>query len=411
MSFASSRVSVGRVPGEHEGLACKRYRRRLSAAPVDFRPMHPGARAAGDHLAVMRLGKKLRIWIPPPPARRRAPAAIGFASRQPSVCPACRSAAPDPWPSPRRHCGCQRKNEARQRRRLAVLDGGKQVRRRLLGHAVQIASVARSQPVQIRRASGRGRRPPVARPACRRALDVHRAAAGEMQQRLLALRRAEQAAGAARDGLVLEPHDLRAAHRAAGSACTNACGSGAAASPSPRTPLRESRRRRAARSPCRRRARPCARISSSLCSVALVTVTPPTNTGASRATGVSAPVRPTWTSIASTVVVASSAGIFVRDRPARRARDEAQPLLQRQASSTLYTTPSMSNGSCRGCARCARRTRSGPPRRCTTSRCSQTGKPQLASASSTSAVRRRQLASPAISPSAVGEEATAAAAR
>jgi hypothetical protein len=35
------------------------------------------------------------------------------------------------------------------------------------------------------------------------------------------------------------------------------------------------------------------RASSSLCSVALVTVTPPTNTGASRATGVSLPVRPT----------------------------------------------------------------------------------------------------------------------
>ena len=34
------------------------------------------------------------------------------------------------------------------------------------------------------------------------------------------------------------------------------------------------------------------RASSSLCSVALVTVTPPTNTGASLATGVSLPVRP-----------------------------------------------------------------------------------------------------------------------
>ena len=36
------------------------------------------------------------------------------------------------------------------------------------------------------------------------------------------------------------------------------------------------------------------RVSSSmLCSVALLTVTPPTNTGSNRATGVSAPVRPT----------------------------------------------------------------------------------------------------------------------
>ena len=36
------------------------------------------------------------------------------------------------------------------------------------------------------------------------------------------------------------------------------------------------------------------RTKSSLCSVALVTVTPPTRTGASRATGVIAPERPTW---------------------------------------------------------------------------------------------------------------------
>ena len=48
--------------------------------------------------------------------------------------------------------------------------------------------------------------------------------------------------------------------------------------------------------------------SSSLCKVALVTVTPPTSTGASLATGVIAPVRPTWTSIPKTVVSASCAG-------------------------------------------------------------------------------------------------------
>ena len=50
------------------------------------------------------------------------------------------------------------------------------------------------------------------------------------------------------------------------------------------------------------------RASSSLCKVALVTVTPPTNTGASFATGVSLPVRPTCTSMASTVVSCSWAG-------------------------------------------------------------------------------------------------------
>ena len=50
------------------------------------------------------------------------------------------------------------------------------------------------------------------------------------------------------------------------------------------------------------------RISSSLCSVAFSTTTPPTVTGASFATGVSEPVRPTWMSMASSVVVARSAG-------------------------------------------------------------------------------------------------------
>ena len=49
-------------------------------------------------------------------------------------------------------------------------------------------------------------------------------------------------------------------------------------------------------------------ISSSLCRVAFCTTTPPTVTGSSLATGVSAPVRPTWISMSRKVVVAFSAG-------------------------------------------------------------------------------------------------------
>ena len=61
------------------------------------------------------------------------------------------------------------------------------------------------------------------------------------------------------------------------------------------------------------------RTSSSLWSVALVTVTPPTSTGDSRATGVIAPVRPTWTSIPKTVVISSWAGYLwaIANRGAR----------------------------------------------------------------------------------------------
>ena len=48
--------------------------------------------------------------------------------------------------------------------------------------------------------------------------------------------------------------------------------------------------------------------SSGLWSVARETVTPPTCTGVRKATGVSAPVRPTFTSMLSTWVRASSGG-------------------------------------------------------------------------------------------------------
>ena len=49
-------------------------------------------------------------------------------------------------------------------------------------------------------------------------------------------------------------------------------------------------------------------ISSILCKVALLTVTPPTNTGLSLATGVNAPVRPTWNSTSTSSVISSCAG-------------------------------------------------------------------------------------------------------
>ena len=83
--------------------------------------------------------------------------------------------------------------------------------------------------------------------------------------------------------------------------------------------------------------------SSWLCSVALVTVTPPTNTGASRATGVTAPVRPTCTSIASTVVSASSAGNLCAIAQ-RGARDTKPSCCCSANEFTLTTMPSISYG-------------------------------------------------------------------
>ena len=73
----------------------------------------------------------------------------------------------------------------------------------------------------------------------------------------------------------------------------------------------------ATRSPMRR---PSRAISSRLWSVTLATITPPTPTGFSRPTGVSLPVRPTWISIASSVVSAFSAGNLCASPSAARAR-------------------------------------------------------------------------------------------
>ena len=71
-------------------------------------------------------------------------------------------------------------------------------------------------------------------------------------------------------------------------------------------------------------------ISSSLCRVALETTTPPTVTGLSLAIGVSAPVRPTLIVDRLDDRRRLLGRELVRDRPARRARDEAESLLERK---------------------------------------------------------------------------------
>src|ERR1035437_2681289 len=89
--------------------------------------------------------------------------------------------------------------------------------------------------------------------------------------------------------------------------------------------------------------RPRRSISSSLWSVARETVTPPTSTGLRQATGVRAPVRPTWTSMASTVVVACRAGYLYA--MAQRGALAVKPSWRCcSTESTLTTTPSMSYG-------------------------------------------------------------------
>src|SRR5690606_38680650 len=69
--------------------------------------------------------------------------------------------------------------------------------------------------------------------------------------------------------------------------------------------------------------------SSMLCRVALDTVTPATCTGRSRATGVTAPVRPTWNSTSSNSVISSLAGnlwaMAQRGSRARKPSSRCQP--------------------------------------------------------------------------------------
>jgi hypothetical protein len=181
------------------------------------------------------------------------------------------------------------------------------VLRRLLAHALQRHQVGQAEPVQVGQGADHAGVDHLVDQLLAQALDVHGAALGEMQDRLLALGAAEQAAGAAVVGLALLAHGGAAAHRAAGAGHGELLGVGLARFSGPRHHfgITSPARRTITVSPTRTSLR---RASSSLCSVALVTVTPPTNTGASLATGVSLPVRPTWTSMPSTVVSCSCAG-------------------------------------------------------------------------------------------------------
>ena len=112
---------------------------------------------------------------------------------------------------------------------------------------------------------------------------------------------------AERVGLALEPHQRLAAHRARPSGTSTASGpSGRSASTGPTTSgMTSPAWRTMTVSPGRTS---LARTWSSLCSVALPTVTPPTNTGSSTANGVARPVRPIDTRMSSSFVVRSSGG-------------------------------------------------------------------------------------------------------
>ena len=82
-------------------------------------------------------------------------------------------------------------------------------------------------------------------------------------------------------------------------------------------------------------------MSSSLWSVALETVTPPTSTGSSSAHGLSAPVRPTRMWILRSVVIAV-VGAHLNARAQRGRSCSAPRRCCWSNESTLITTPSIS---------------------------------------------------------------------
>ena len=84
------------------------------------------------------------------------------------------------------------------------------------------------------------------------------------------------------------------------------------------------------------------RISSSLCRVARLILLPRSNTGSSSATGVSAPVRPTWIVMSRRRVSACSAMYF--HAFAYFGKRDVYPAFSRNATRfSLITAPSVSN--------------------------------------------------------------------
>ncbi len=129
---------------------------------------------------------------------------------------------------------------------LALLDRGDDVGGGFVGHALEARERLYVEPVDVGRRVDESRIHQLIDQLLAQALDVHRAAAREMQQRLLALGRAEEPTGAARNRLVSEADDRRAAFGALGRH-HEGLRVLRAAFRAARGPLPESRRPRAAR--------------------------------------------------------------------------------------------------------------------------------------------------------------------
>ena len=196
------------------------------------------------------------------------------------------------------------------------------------------------------RAGGRCRRargsaPPraAAAPACGRAPRCRTRRGDEVAQPLGDLGRADQPAGAAPHRLALGPHREAAAERAVLGKLVG-LGRRRASLEHDLDDLRDHvagalQHHRVADRGC-----PCARSSPRCAASRGATTTPPTVTGSSMATGVSAPVRPTWIAMSRSHVSACSAGNLCAiaqrgarpTKPSRRCRSSRRPCRRRRRS-------------------------------------------------------------------------------
>ncbi len=221
----------------------------------------------------------------------------------------------------------EREDEAGERRVLAPVDRGDARWRPTSPPSVPAPASVGGPSRRRRPACARGRRRPAGRRACRPGPRCpsrggrRNAAVPACAARGRRGRRCSARSASSGSRTTAEPHSGHSpasrtpARRAGAFRATTRTTSGIT-SPARRTmtvsPMRTSLRR----------------TSSSLCSVALVTVTPPTKTGFSRATGVIAPVRPTCTSMPITSVAISSAGNLCATAQRGSRRHEAQLALQ-----------------------------------------------------------------------------------
>ena len=244
-----------------------------------------------------------------------------------------RSGAPGPWPSSRRRGGCRGRRESAPAsscllRSMSAMQVGARSCRPCARAPSSCPMVER---VEVGQRCDHAAVDELVDELLAQAFDVERAPAGEMQDRLLALRGAEQAA-----------------------ACSGSRPRPSRARPRCRTPGTAARHAEVRHVALRRRARGthadhlgdhvagaahdhgvadahalAAHLEHRCAASRSLTVVPPTNTGSSLATGVSLPVRPTWISIALQARRLLLRRVLLRHRPARLARLEAEPLLQR----------------------------------------------------------------------------------